>query len=601
MDIQDKILKLRKLIELNSYKYYVEDNPELEDWEYDKLFRELKDLEEKNPSLITPDSPTQRVGGISEKFEQIPHKIRLYSLDNSNNYDELRQWYQRVLKDVGEQKTTQLSLLSNSFDDIELVSELKIDGLAISLTYDNGVFKRGLTRGDGVIGEDITNNLKTIKAIPLKLFKNIDIEVRGEIYMPITSFEKLNEMQIKNNQKTFANPRNAAAGSIRQLDPKITAQRDLSIFIYAAIIDKKYNILTHSDAMDFCKKLGFKVNNYRKCKNIERLSSGHFVSLGCLAAFPFIFDFLVFDSLFQLDSDRLADAHFLHGDTEQSVAQRHRRLSVSDDYELSKLRKLFQVLREYRGVGVVQCAVDFVQDTERHRIQLDYGKQYRYCRQGALAARQRRQVGQFFAGGLRPYLYARAEDVLVLFQFHSCSAAAEYFGKDFAEVFIDLIEADGEFLRHFAGQILYQRVQVVFTLQQILVLRIQFLVTRFFLGIAGFGKLVYRSDPVYLSAQRSDMLSGFLRLERIVRALLLGQRIDITLCRVEVVSVVFVYPCRSVFQVLIYHLQPSVLFGAAFAYRGGTVVQTALFFVQFGVHRAHRRVDNNFCHSAYSI
>lgn len=269
MDIQDRILKLRKLIELNSYKYYVEDNPELEDWEYDKLFRELKDLEEKNPSLITPDSPTQRVGGISEKFEQIPHKIRLYSLDNSNNYDELRQWYQRVLKDVGEQKTTQLSLLGNSFDDIELVSELKIDGLAISLTYENGVFKRGLTRGDGVIGEDITNNLKTIKAIPLKLFKNIDIEVRGEIYMPITSFEKLNEMQIKNNQKTFANPRNAAAGSIRQLDPKITAQRDLSIFIYAAIIDKKYNILTHSDAMDFCKKLGFKVNNYRKCKNIE--------------------------------------------------------------------------------------------------------------------------------------------------------------------------------------------------------------------------------------------------------------------------------------------------------------------------------------------
>ena len=269
MDIQDRILKLRKLIELNSYKYYVEDNPELEDWEYDKLFRELKDLEEQNPSLITPDSPTQRVGGISEKFEQVPHKIRLYSLDNSNNYDELRQWYQRVLKDVGEQKTSQLSLLGANFDDIELVSELKIDGLAISLIYENGIFKRGLTRGDGVVGEDITNNLKTIKSIPLKLFQNIDIEVRGEIYMPITSFEKLNETQIKNNQKTFANPRNAASGSIRQLDPKITAMRDLSIFIYAAIIDKKYNILTHSDAMDFCKKLGFKVNNYQKCKNID--------------------------------------------------------------------------------------------------------------------------------------------------------------------------------------------------------------------------------------------------------------------------------------------------------------------------------------------
>ncbi len=269
MDIQDRILKLRKIIELNSYKYYVEDNPELEDWEYDKLFRELKELEEQNPSLITPDSPTQRVGGISEKFEQVAHKVRLYSLDNSNNYDELRQWYQRVLKDVGEHKTTQLSLLENTFDDIELVSELKIDGLAISLIYENGIFKRGLTRGDGVIGEDITNNLKTIKAIPLKLFQAIDIEVRGEIYMPVSSFEKLNENQIKNNQKTFANPRNAAAGSIRQLDPKITAMRDLSIFIYAAIIDKKYNVLTHSDAMDFCKKLGFKVNNYRKCQNID--------------------------------------------------------------------------------------------------------------------------------------------------------------------------------------------------------------------------------------------------------------------------------------------------------------------------------------------
>ena len=135
MDIQDRILNLRKIIELNSYKYYVEDNPELEDWEYDKLFRELKELEEQNPSLITPDSPTQRVGGISEKFEQVAHKVRLYSLDNSNNYDELRQWYQRVLKDVGEHKTTQLSLLENTFDDIELVSELKIDGLAISLIY----------------------------------------------------------------------------------------------------------------------------------------------------------------------------------------------------------------------------------------------------------------------------------------------------------------------------------------------------------------------------------------------------------------------------------------------------------------------------------
>ena len=231
MDAQDRILKLRKTIELNSYKYYVEDNPILEDWEYDKLFRELKELEEQYPNLITPDSPTQRVGGISEKFNQVPHKNRLYSLDNSNNSEELKAWYNRVLKDVGEQKTTQLSLLTTNFDDVELVSELKIDGLAVNLTYEKGVFVQGLTRGDGVIGEDITNNLKTIKAIPLKLFEEIDVEVRGEIYMPISSFDKLNQNQINNNQKTFANPRNAAAGSIRQLDPSITASRDLSIFI----------------------------------------------------------------------------------------------------------------------------------------------------------------------------------------------------------------------------------------------------------------------------------------------------------------------------------------------------------------------------------
>ena len=269
MDIQEEIVKLRKEIDINSYKYYVEDNPILEDWEYDKLFRRLKELEEKRPDLITPTSPTQRVGGISEKFNQVPHKIRLYSLDNSNNYEELKAWYNRVLKDVGEKSNSQLGLFQNNLDDIELVSELKIDGLAISLTYKNGVFVQGLTRGDGVVGEDITNNLKTIKAIPLKLFENIDIEVRGEIYMPITSFEKLNAKQIENNQKTFANPRNAAAGSIRQLDPKITASRDLSIFVYAVILDKKFKILSHSDAMDFCKKLGFKVNSYKKCKNIQ--------------------------------------------------------------------------------------------------------------------------------------------------------------------------------------------------------------------------------------------------------------------------------------------------------------------------------------------
>ncbi|MBQ4645716.1 MAG: NAD-dependent DNA ligase LigA [Candidatus Gastranaerophilales bacterium] len=271
MDKQDRIIKLRKTIELNAYKYYVEDNPILQDWEYDELFRELKELEEQNPHLITPDSPTQRVGGISEKFNQVPHKNRLYSLDNSNNAQELKAWYNRVLKDVGELDNAQLGLFQNNIGDIELVCELKIDGLAVSLTYEKGIFVQGLTRGDGVIGEDITNNLKTIKAIPLKLFEEVDVEVRGEIYMPISSFEKLNERQIANNQKTFANPRNAASGSIRQLDPSITASRDLSIFIYGAIFDKSAKILSHSDAMDKCRALGFKMNNYKKCKNITEV------------------------------------------------------------------------------------------------------------------------------------------------------------------------------------------------------------------------------------------------------------------------------------------------------------------------------------------
>ena len=273
MDAQARILKLRKLIEQNSYKYYVEDNPELEDWEYDALFKELKDLEEKNPSLITPESPTQRVGGISDKFETITHKNRLYSLDNSNNDVELKLWYNRVLKEISFESNKQLNLFSENKNhiDIEMACELKIDGLAVSLTYEKGRFVQGLTRGDGIQGEDITNNLKTIKAIPLRLFEDIDVEVRGEIYMPVSSFKKLNESQIKTNQKQFANPRNAASGSIRQLDPKVTSERDLSIFIYAAIFDKKENILTHTQALDKCKKLGFRVNKYSKCKNINEV------------------------------------------------------------------------------------------------------------------------------------------------------------------------------------------------------------------------------------------------------------------------------------------------------------------------------------------
>ena len=170
MDVQEEIQKLRKEIELNSYLYYVLDEPKLEDYEYDELFHKLERLEKEHPELITPDSPTQRVGGISEKFVQVQHKNRLYSLDNSNNNEELTKWYERVLKEATPDNSGQMSLFETAKKDIPLAVELKIDGLAIALTYKKGVFVQGLTRGDGVIGEDITNNLKTIKAIPLKLF-----------------------------------------------------------------------------------------------------------------------------------------------------------------------------------------------------------------------------------------------------------------------------------------------------------------------------------------------------------------------------------------------------------------------------------------------
>lgn len=271
MDIQEKIEKLRKEIELNSYLYYVEDNPKLEDYEYDKLFRELEALEKERPDLITPDSPTQRVGGISEKFEAVPHKNRLYSLENSNDDNELKRWYDRVLKDLSPRG--QMNLFGNITDkkeDIELALEYKIDGLAVALTYKDGKFIQGLTRGDGIIGEDITNNLKAIKSIPLKLFEAVDVEVRGEIYMPVSSFEKLNKKQEETGQKTFANPRNAAAGSIRQLDPKITSQRDLSIWVYGGIFEGKNAPKTHSGTMKKLKELGFKTNKITVVKGIEK-------------------------------------------------------------------------------------------------------------------------------------------------------------------------------------------------------------------------------------------------------------------------------------------------------------------------------------------
>ena len=254
----DRINFLKDEINKANYKYYVEDNPSISDYEYDKMFAELKKLESENPLFVTPDSPTQRVGSISEKFFPYKHKYRLYSLDNTYDYEDFElDWYKKIVKEYGEQ---------------ELVCELKIDGLAMALTYENGIFVRGITRGDGITGEDITNNLKTVKAIPLKLFEPVSVEVRGEVYMPKEAFEKLNKENLAKGEKLFANPRNAAAGSIRQLDSKITAQRDLSMFCYTAIFTGGVKDVpkTHFESLKYLKKLGFKVNpNIRLCKNAK--------------------------------------------------------------------------------------------------------------------------------------------------------------------------------------------------------------------------------------------------------------------------------------------------------------------------------------------
>ncbi|EKE02515.1 MAG: hypothetical protein ACD_20C00375G0004 [uncultured bacterium] len=268
-DIPKRIQELRDKINYHNYLYYVKDTPEISDAEYDRLFNELKSLEKDHPDLITPDSPTQRVGAIpSEGFEQVQHRFRLYSLDNANSEEELKDWYKRTGKYFPEAET------------IEFVCELKIDGLAVALTYENGHFVRGATRGDGVTGEDITQNLKTVRSIPLRLFPLDNgvlpelIEARGEVFMPKSSFEKLNEKRREIGEQEFANPRNAGSGSVRQLDSRITAQRDLDIFVYGGVILGLKGELpkTHWELLQIYKKLGFKVNDTSKlCAGIDEV------------------------------------------------------------------------------------------------------------------------------------------------------------------------------------------------------------------------------------------------------------------------------------------------------------------------------------------
>ena len=258
-EIKNRIDELKKIIKENNEYYYLYDAPKITDFEYDELYRELKRLEDEHPELITKDSPTQKVGDkIKEGFKEHTHKYRLYSLDNSNNHEDLVKWYERVKKE------------DRDNCDLELVVELKIDGLSCALSYEKGILKLGATRGNGIVGENITENIKAIKSIPQKLSMSIDIEVRGEVYMPVSSFERLNKENIEKGQKEFANPRNAAAGSLRQLNSEITAQRDLHFFAYTIISEDKTLFTTHKQGLDLLKELGFEVNpNHSLSKGIN--------------------------------------------------------------------------------------------------------------------------------------------------------------------------------------------------------------------------------------------------------------------------------------------------------------------------------------------
>ena len=246
---QLKIEKLRELINYHNYRYYVLDDPEVSDAEYDSLMKELEALEREYPDLITPDSPTQRVGGaVLSGFQAVTHAIPLLSLANAYSQEELDSFDRRVRE-----------LLSSP---PRYTAELKIDGLAISLLYRDGVFIRGATRGDGQTGEDITNNLRTIRSIPLKLREPLagDLEVRGECYMDKRAFEQLNKAQEEKGEKLFANPRNAAAGSLRQLDPKVTSERQLNVFLYGLGYSDALPPDSHYETLQWLSSLGFRTN-----------------------------------------------------------------------------------------------------------------------------------------------------------------------------------------------------------------------------------------------------------------------------------------------------------------------------------------------------
>lgn len=258
MNIEQRVTELHKLLHQYNYEYHVQDNPSVPDSEYDKLLHELIDIEHAHPELKTDDSPTVRVGGTPvSAFEKVDHDTPMLSLGNAFSEEDLLAFDKRVKDEVGE---------------VEYMVELKIDGLAVSLKYVDGVFVQGLTRGDGTTGENITQNLKTIHAIPLTLSVPLTFEVRGEAYMPRKSFLALNAYREKVGEQLAANPRNAAAGSLRQLDSKLTAKRKLDIFLYSVNDLRELDAQSQSEALDKLDEIGFKTNHERKlCRNMEEV------------------------------------------------------------------------------------------------------------------------------------------------------------------------------------------------------------------------------------------------------------------------------------------------------------------------------------------
>ena len=247
MSAQKRIEELINLINYHNEKYYNQDSPEIEDFEYDNLMKELIKLEEENPELKRNDSPSNRVGGKPlDKFEQVVHKIPMLSLSNAYSWEDLKDFDSRVREAVG--------------SDVEYVVEFKIDGLSVGLNYNNGIFESGATRGNGIVGENITKNLMTIKNIPLNIDEKDELTVRGEVYISKKDFEEINKIQEEQDQPLYANPRNLAAGSLRQLDSKLTAKRPLDIFIFNLEDINSKQFKTHSESLEYLKQLGFHVS-----------------------------------------------------------------------------------------------------------------------------------------------------------------------------------------------------------------------------------------------------------------------------------------------------------------------------------------------------